>query len=336
MGLRHLLLAALLLTLNASVAAPLQGSLSVSSDAYRIGPGDVLTMHVYHQPDLSQPEILVTADGNAAFYGVGVLPVQGKTLADITQQLEGQLADLVKFPKVTITIARTRPGIIYLTGAVMKPGAVQLQTDVKSASAGGTVSPDLRLSSVLSAGGGVMPQSDLSQVRIQRVNGEALTLDVWQLVRQGQLADVMLSPGDTVHVPENPKAMLSDADFMTLMRASIGPGQFPVRVMGQVTKPGLINLRGVSPYLHSAVGEAGGFTVGANQKVVAIRRFTDDSHFTTLTVDPSKHDFVLRPNDIVFIAEKANYTGARFFERVNQALAPFTNVGTTLGLMRGF
>jgi polysaccharide export outer membrane protein len=325
---------------------PVNARLEVNKQNYRLGPGDVLGVYVLHQPDMAQNEILVSADGNATFNAVGDLPVAGKSLDEVTRLLENELRVWFKDPRVTLRLQRSRPALIHLSGAVARPGSVQLLTDPRvnlpaQNSGMGTSVPnqammarfDLTLGNVLANAGGVLPSADLSRIEItDGTTGHKQVINLWAWLR-GNTAiggDILLNSGDAVHVPIGAPTLLAalpDEDFAALVRSSIGPGTFPVRVMGQVGKPGVVDLNGSSPYLNSAVAAAGGFTVQANRKVLAIRRFTTPSEVATLFVDPNKQDIALRPNDIVFVSEQKVYTSGRFAETVAKVFAPFANLG---------
>lgn len=129
----------------------LVGSVSFTESSYRVGAGDVLSFHVYHQDDLNQSSILVRSDGLASFNGVGELRVEGRSIGEIQKMLEQSLSELVKQPIVTVTVTQTRPGTIYLAGAVKHPGMYQLSTGNQNSmtgpsSTGPIARIDLRLS----------------------------------------------------------------------------------------------------------------------------------------------------------------------------------------------
>lgn len=342
-----LLLTLIVTLLGTSLAfgEKLIGSVTFTESSYRVGAGDVLSFHVYHQDDLNQSNILVRSDGLASFNGVGELRVEGKSIGEIQKMLENSLSDLVKQPIVTVTVTQTRPGTIYLAGAVKHPGMYQLSTGNQNSMTGpsssGPISRiDLRLSNILANAGGVKMNADLSNVRITRQGRdgeESIAVDLWKMLRSGDGSqDVMLQSGDAISIPELPSMAMSDADYDLVLNSSIGPDTFPVRVIGELKTPGVYYLPGNSPYLNSAVAMAGGFTQEANKKIIAIRRFTKDNDASTIYVDPNKLDIVLRPNDVVYVSERGLAKTSRFFERVGQILKPFTDSAFTAGMMRSF
>jgi polysaccharide biosynthesis/export protein len=324
-----------------SMADPLKGSLQSVARPYRVGPGDVLSIHVYNQADFTQPEVAIGPDGYATFNTIGAHFVAGKTIPEIQDMVREEISELIKNPRISIGLARTKPGVLYITGAVTRPGLVQMATDPKSLTPGGGGSnngfrAELRLANALAAAGGLMGTADLSQVQIKRAETGAIeTYDLWKFVKDGDASqDVLLFQGDSIHVPEMVNAAaMSDDDFKALVRSSVGPGTFPVRIIGYVTRPGVYDIGGLTPYLNTAIARGDGYAVGANRKVVAIRRFTNSHQFTTLFVNPEKMDVALRPNDIIWVSERRVYSTGRFFATVSNVFAPFTNIATSTALV---
>ena len=325
-------------------AENITGQLQFAEGSYRINVGDVLSVSVYNQPDLSTSNILVRPDGNASFNGVGEIQVVGKTIREASLLLESQIRELVREPRITLTIAESRPPSSYLAGAVMRPGLLQAgnqngssQSDAmgQPSQSGNTNSTsnrfDYRLSNVLGRAGGVRMNADLANVTISRNGTLYQTINLWSLLREGNAsADIMLQNGDSIFIPELPEQALDDETYRLLLSASFGPKVFPVRIIGDVKQPGVYELNSTSPFLNSAIAKGGGFNYGANRKVVALRRFTGETKFNTLFIDPNQHDFMLRPNDVIFVSEQKVYKAGRFSQTASQILSPFTSVGNTI------
>jgi polysaccharide export outer membrane protein len=329
------------LPLECSYAENLTGQLQFAEGTYRINVGDMLSVNIYNQPDLSGSGILVRSDGNATFNGVGEIQVAGKTIREATTLLESQVRELVREPRVTLTVTESKPPTVYLAGAVMHPGMLQAGT-TNSSSAGATDGDgkssgssssstsssrmDFRISSVLAAAGGVKLSADLANVMITRDNQPYKTINLWDMLKNADnSADIMLQNGDSVYIPELPEQALDDATYQLLLTSAIGPKIFPIRIIGEVKQPGVYELNGTSPYLNSAIAKSGGYNPGANRKVVALRRFTAEDKFSTLMIDPDKHDFMLRPNDVIYVSELKTYQAGRFAENVSKVLSPFTS-----------
>lgn len=303
-------------------------------NSYRIGPGDILTVHVYHQPDLSQQDILVRDDGQATFNMVGEMAVAGKNLDEITQALKVQLSEYFLNPMVTVTVSQTKPGVVYVAGAVKRPGMIQVQSSpAKTAmqTQADMSRMGLHLSNILANAGGVQMNADLSHVQItQGATQQVTQINLWQMLKAGKSdSDLLVQSGDSIYVPALPAGAMTSEEYQLVLRSSIGPGTFPVRVIGHVEKPGVYELSGTSPYLNSAIAMAGGWKISANKQLIAIRRFPAHDKATTLFVDPNQADTLLQPNDVIFISERGIYKAGRFFETVARILAPFTSIANT-------
>lgn len=332
-----------------AMAENLTGQLQFAEGTYRINVGDVLSVNIYNQPDLSGGGILVRSDGSASFNGVGEIQVAGKTIREATMLLNSQMQELVREPRVTLTVSESKPPSVYLAGAVMRPGMLQAGTSTPiinssnsgiqgsssgNGSQGSSMSAnrmDFRLSSVLASSGGVKLSADLANITISRDGQLFKTVNLWKLLKEGNADnDLMLQNGDSVYIPELPFQALDDATYSLLLSSAIGPQVFPVRIIGDVKTPGVYDLNSASPFLNSAIAKGGGFNYGANIKVVAIRRFTGENKFSTLYVDPRHHDFLLRPNDVVYVSEQKIYKAGRFAENAAQILSPFTNATSVI------
>ena len=230
-----------------------------------------------------------------------------------------------------------RPGM--LQNSVSSGGGASSSSDASgsSASAASTSSGsakasqmDFRLSNVLAAGGGVKLNADLSNIMVSRDGEPFRTVNLWPVLKQGDSEqDIMLQNGDSVYIPELPDQALDDNTYRLLLSSAVGPKTFPIRVLGEVKTPGVYDLTGNSPYLNSAIAKGGGYNPGANKKVIAVRRFTSENQFSTLTIDPNRHDFMLRPNDVIYVSELKTYQAGRFGENTAKILSPFTSLSST-------
>lgn len=350
---------ALLLALSGQwnmFADNITAQLQFAEGTYRINVGDILSVNVYNQPDLSSGSILVRPDGNASFNGVGEIQVAGKTIREASLLLDSQIRELVREPRVTLTVTESKPPSVYLAGAVMRPGILQAGATVPGLSNGGGSSStsgassgsggmtasnagitatasrmDFRLSNVLGASGGVKLSADLANVTVTRDGQLFKTVNLWKLIKEGNAEDdILLQNGDSVYVPELPYQALDDDTYKLLLSSTVDPNFFPIRIIGDVKNPGVYDLNSTSPYLNSALAKGGGFNYGANRKVVAVRRFTGENKFSTIHIDPNKHDFTLRPNDVIFVSEQKVYKAGRFGETAAKILSPFTSASSAV------
>jgi polysaccharide biosynthesis/export protein len=92
---------------------------------YRIGVDDVLTISVWHEPDLSR-SIPVRPDGKISLSLVGDVTAAGKTAMELEGQLKLALAKYLKDPQVTVIVSDIRSQRINVIGQVTHPGSFPL------------------------------------------------------------------------------------------------------------------------------------------------------------------------------------------------------------------
>jgi polysaccharide export outer membrane protein len=92
------------------------------SDAdYLIGPGDVLSIDVWKEEELSK-QVSVRLDGKISLPLVNDIEAAGLTLVQLREQLAEKYKDFVDVPEVSVTVIESRSKRIYLLGKVTRPG----------------------------------------------------------------------------------------------------------------------------------------------------------------------------------------------------------------------
>ena len=111
---RRFLLVWLLALINTGVAA-------ASSGSYRIGPGDMISVTVFGEEDMSLKEVRVGANGSISFALLGELNVNKFTVTELEADLIRRLKDgYLKKPVITVSVLEYR--LFYVNGEVKKPG----------------------------------------------------------------------------------------------------------------------------------------------------------------------------------------------------------------------
>jgi len=112
---------------------PMLGNTAGSTADYHLGPGDKIHVQVFGAEDLSG-DYLVSDDGTISSPLIGEIRAAGATRAEVERSVEQKLANnIVKNPKVTVTVLTYRPFYIY--GEVVKPGAYPFASGIKVESA---------------------------------------------------------------------------------------------------------------------------------------------------------------------------------------------------------
>jgi len=88
-------------------------------------PGDVITIRVYQQPDMST-KTRVRNDGKVSVPFLNDIDAAGVTPAALAQSLQTKLKEYINTPVVTISLDDPRPITIPVTGEVNKPGVFLL------------------------------------------------------------------------------------------------------------------------------------------------------------------------------------------------------------------
>lgn len=90
------------------------------AETYALGAGDKIRMTVFSEPSLSG-EFSVSADGELSLPLIGNVPVAGRTLDQVTLQVQSMLANgYLRDPKISMEIITYRP--FFVLGEVEAPG----------------------------------------------------------------------------------------------------------------------------------------------------------------------------------------------------------------------
>lgn len=175
---------------------PLARQGSAIDTPYLVGPGDMVNIVVWRNPDLSM-NIPVRPDGKISTPLVEDLQASGKTSNQLARDIEKVLAKYIQSPVVTVivtTFVGASSQQIRVIGEAAKPQALAYREnmtllDVMIAVGGITDFADGNKASILRSGGG----------RTQRFGVRLI-----DLVRGGDLsADVVMRPGDVLIIPQS-------------------------------------------------------------------------------------------------------------------------------------
>jgi polysaccharide biosynthesis/export protein len=99
---------------------------------YGVGPGDVLSLHVFGLKELDQ-SLKVSNSGKINVPHVGVLPVAGMTVAQIEDELSKKLRDLqlVVDPWVRVQVTEYNAQPVFIVGEVTTPGQFMISGEMR-------------------------------------------------------------------------------------------------------------------------------------------------------------------------------------------------------------
>ncbi len=149
---------------------------------YKLAAGDVITIRVFGEDDLSRDKIRVSDGGTIPYPALGELKALGMTIGELEHMITSGLKNgyLVN-PRVSVHIEEYRP--FYINGMVDKPGGYPFQ-------------PGLTVLKASSLAGGFKERASFSKISIIR-EGDPKS--------QRQKADLNtpVYPGDTVFIDES-------------------------------------------------------------------------------------------------------------------------------------
>jgi polysaccharide export outer membrane protein len=108
-------------------AAPAGGGASAPVDpkTYVIGPGDVLSIQVWKEPEFTRA-VQIRPDGKFSMPLIGEIEGSGLTPEQLSVTLTEKLGTLLLKPEVMVALQQVESKKFYITGEVNRPGAYAL------------------------------------------------------------------------------------------------------------------------------------------------------------------------------------------------------------------
>jgi polysaccharide biosynthesis/export protein len=254
--------------------------------AYHVGVGDILSVIVFNQPELTLPAgpqrsaaesgFQVGSDGTFNYPYIGQVQARGRTVEQIRGDISQRLQFFIADPQVDVRLASYNSQAIVVSGEVGGPNRQAL------------TSVPLTLIEAVNAAGGFKETADQRAVTVQR-GGHTYPVDV-----QG-----FLSGGLTQN---NPVLRNGDIVFVPRRRAE------EAYLLGEIGRPNAIDLSREPITLTQAITRSGGLVQPrADARGVLVFRVhghrtrvfqLDTSNPTGLLLGTR---FVLEPGDVVYI-----------------------------------
>jgi polysaccharide export outer membrane protein len=164
-----------------------------TSGRYRITPGDVLEVTFPFVPELNQT-VTVQPDGYITLKEIRDIRVQGRTVAQVTEDVLAAYTAFVREPAATVVLKEFQRPYFVASGEVEQPGRYELR--------GATT-----LTQALALAGGPRRGANVSQVvlyrRLPDSSLEVKEVNVSRMYAKRDLSeDPLLRPGDTIVVPK--------------------------------------------------------------------------------------------------------------------------------------
>ena len=283
---------------------------------YRIRTGDVLTISVMGEPDMTET-LPVGPDGRISYYVANDLVAAGRTFEELRTEIEERLRSHFKDPKVTAIGKEYKGNTVTVLGQVRNPGGYVVRMDTRLldviAMAGGIARSPY--------GGGAYGVFELANLRgafllrgdrFVDADFEGLFSEDEQLVSYN---NVYIQAGDRVYIP------------------SAVALENKVMVLGEVVRPMVVRFQRDISVLE-AVAEAG----GAKESAWERRAFIVRGSLRRPTLLPvnlrelatgGAPDVPLRPGDVVYVPKTALGKAAEIADQIYPLLR---SLGTARGL----
>jgi len=169
----------------AAQAAPQAAS---TVGGYVIGPGDVLQIIVWKDPDLSR-DVTVRLDGMITVPLLGDLQAAGRAPSQLAASITAGFERYVEGPRVVVTVSQATSARFYVIGQVTKSGEFPLSGST-------TVLQGLALA------GGFREFAKLEDIVVIQKDGTVIGVNYKRLADGKDIRqNVLLHPGDTIVVP---------------------------------------------------------------------------------------------------------------------------------------
>jgi polysaccharide biosynthesis/export protein len=165
---------------------------------YVIGPLDELTVFVWRNPELGS-KVQVRPDGRITTPLITDMPAVGKTPSMLAEDIRLQLSQYIQEPLVSVIVdkfAGTFSQQVRIVGATEKPASIPFRAN-------------MTLLDAMIAVGGLSEYAAGNKARLVRFDKTTgkqteFALRLGDLLKKGESkANVMLSPGDVIIIPES-------------------------------------------------------------------------------------------------------------------------------------
>lgn len=309
------------LSADPNMAQP-EPSILLTRQDYTLGPGDRVFVDIFNVPEYSK-SYPVLPDGTLNLPRIGQVPVAGLTLQAVGDIVTAKYTRFFRQPLTTIVLEQARPLRVAISGEVNRPGTYKFEPKTSDNI------PIATITELIQASGGITQRADLRQIEVRRPLTEEfeqiISVNLWELLQNSNLnQDISLRDGDMIRVPT--AVTLSPAQLTQVATASFAPETIRVNVVGEVVKPGVVEVP-PNTSLNQAILAAGGFhpTRADRQRVELIRLQPNGTIARrTVPVDLAADvneatNPIVRPNDVI-IVDRSGFT--RTTDRFTQVATP--------------
>jgi polysaccharide biosynthesis/export protein len=311
-------------------------------ETYSLGAGDRLQIAMFNIPELSG-EFRVSVDGYLNLPWIGTVAVAQMTLKELKLDLASRYRRFLKRPPViNLTLLSPRPVRVSVSGQVNNPGSYTTAVEAPQDVRGNLQWPTL--TQALQTAGGITQLADVREVQVRRLSRDGSTrmiVDLWELLDAGDSSqDLSLRDGDAIFIPK--AKAINSSESVRLGTANFSPKNIKVQVVGEVVKPGSVEIP-TNSSLNQAILVAGGFNnTRAKQTAVDFIRLNLDGTVTQRTIQVNlsaapndKDNPILRSNDVIVAQRSDTAKSADRVGALGGILNPVSGILSVLRLLLG-
>jgi len=298
---------------------------------YLLGPEDQIGVSVTGFQEFTDTYV-VLPDGTVTLPLIGSVPVGGRTVDQAIETITNRLSEFLVDPIVSARLVILKPVVVNVAGEVRRPGPLQ----VRSVNIANNPAANFRtgtdqvssIASAIAAVGGITNNADVRRVMLTRplANGGFTTVEInlWDVIATEKPVKLpLLQDGDSLFIPRLPEGDV-EIDRKLLARSSLAPNTVPVQVVGEVNRPGQVQVS-PSSSLSAAIAAAGGPTRDARLGKVKVVRLNEAGQVVRETVNAKDlvDGYQIQAGDVVFVPTE---TFADVLEFAGDLLDPVGNV----------
>jgi polysaccharide export outer membrane protein len=251
------------------LSAPAQSQPTQPAYEYRLGPGDVVRITVYNNPDLTT-EAQITQEGRISFPLIGEVQIGGLEKGQAEQMIARRLGDggFVVKPQVNLLVLGFKSQQISVLGQVNRPGKYPIEQ-------ASTLADLLAMAGGISQGG-----ADVITHITREADGRTVKrdIDIHEALKTGEMEkNFPVANGDIIFVPRAPLFY----------------------IYGEVQRPGAYRLEKEMTVMQ-ALSVGGGLNVRGTERGIRINRHSGDG--TIQSIECKMSDKV-QENDVIYVKE---------------------------------
>lgn len=235
----------------------------------------------------------------------------------------------------TFSPTENEPVPVAVVGEVFRPGPHTVFPE-------GEAAHPATVTQAIEIAGGITDLADIRRIEVRRLTRsgpQTIEVNLWELLESGDITqDIILQAGDTIAIPT--ARQIDPTEVEALAEASFSPETIQINVVGEVIRPGPVEVPPNTP-LNQALLAAGGFDpVRASDSSVELIRLNPDGTVSRreISIDfeqgiNTEGNPLLRDNDVLVVGRSGLTSVA---DTVGEVLRPVGSFFSFLNFFRIF